>query len=124
MFKITEIKDIPVFIDKYISEDKSGRLSNDAHFFCNVVKNLDFTRITDNRNKTLYRATVTDKLPIIDFYLKKSRLDHKYECLYEVELNLPKSIDNELFKASYEDKEFSFSIEHYCDDELIIEIIK
>ena len=89
--KIRSIRKIPRFIGEYFNE---GVLSyDDIGDFSKLLTTLDYTLIDD----TKLICILDNKPKFIDFYLDKSKLDRQYLCKYEDELDLPKSIANEIY---------------------------
>ena len=89
--KIRSIRKIPRFIGEYFNE---GILTyDDINEFSKLLVTLDYTLIDD----TKLTCILDCKPKFIDFYLDKSKLDKKYICKYEEELDIPKSIYNEIY---------------------------
>lgn len=95
--KIKAVKKIPRFIGEYFNE---GLLSTeDLEEFSKLLISLDYTILEEEK----LVAVLDQESPFINFYLEKSKLDSNYFCKYEDELDVPKSISNELFTIQISD---------------------
>lgn len=124
--KFTSVVNVPVFIESYIFADKSGTLEEFTHIFCNDIMNLDFNKYIKN-NTIYYEAYITNDISkrFIQFYLEKSQLDHYYDCKYEDEKNISKSISNELFEVEIDNTYIvHIYIDSFENDKLIFAVIK
>lgn len=124
--KFVDIIEIPKFIEKYISVN-GYMIEKYTHTFCAYLLKTEFEKIIDKSNNIKYMADVNDKTIscCIDFYLDKSELNYYYECKYESEIGVPKSITNEIFKIQLEDgKEVELYIESFKDNKLILAVLK
>lgn len=104
--KIKKIIRIPVFIDKYVLENIPS-LNNYIESFKNGIIESDLYEYYNENAQRCFKTNVylVDMISFIDFYILKSKLDHYYKCIYEDELNLPKSISNELFTVELDNGE-------------------
>ena len=122
--KIKEFISIPKFIDKYINKNECG-VENFTHDFCKIMMELEFECKPNGENSNIYLFDSKDNYSIkrfLEFYFNKSKLDYKFKCTYEDELNLSKSISNELFVvASIDDKIITMYIDSF--DNGIIKMI-
>lgn len=101
--KIRDFLGLPNFINKYIERKEPGLdiLSND---FCKILKEIDY-KISKYEYKYNYEFEVGDNYTIkrfMEFFFTKSKLDNKYNCIYEMELDISKSSTNEFFLAELE----------------------
>lgn len=117
--KLDEFVSYPKFIDKYIENGDTG-LSILVNDFCKVLIEINTiqTHVDDN-GKNIYYIKVGDNYTIrrfVDFYIDKSKLSCKYECKYEDELDLPKSILNEVFVVGINGKPKTLYIDSYNGD--------
>ena len=104
--KITNIIDIPKFVSKYIDN-----IDCQLHSFCSYLldRKVDSFNIkTETEENEVYELEYTidenlyDIKYFINFYLEKIKLDNKYNCLYEMETDLSKSLSNETFTIELE----------------------
>lgn len=104
--KITNIIDIPKFVSKYIDN-----IDCQLHSFCSYLldRKVDSFNIkTETEENEIYELEYTidenlyDIKYFINFYLEKIKLDNKYNCLYEMETDLSKSLSNETFTIELE----------------------
>lgn len=120
--KIKQIVAVPTFIDKYIESKKDNQINSIIlNDFCNIIKKLEY-KINDSE----YIFNVGDNYTVkrfVNFYIDKSELSREYKCKYEDELDIPKSISNELFTIEFEDKCIVLYIKKYSNDLLIFEQI-
>ena len=94
--KIKTINKLPRFIGEYFNEKIISY--DELKAFSSLLLSLDYTLLDDNK-----LICVLDTKPaFVDFYLEKSRLDEHYFCKYEDELEVPKSISNEIYKIELE----------------------
>jgi hypothetical protein len=122
--KIVEIIDVPEFIKRYIEQDKSGTISELTHIFCTEILVSDIEYCVKEKTTHLYIDTLhnTKIAEFADLYLEKSELDHYLNCKYEDELDLYKSINNELFKIKISDvdKIMEFKIDSLENNTMIL----
>ena len=104
--KITNIIDIPKFVSKYIDN-----IDCQLHSFCSYLldRKVDSFNIkTETEENEVYELeyiideNLYDIKYFINFYLEKIKLDNKYNCLYEMETDLSKSLSNETFTIELE----------------------
>ena len=89
--QIRSVTKIPKFIGLYFNE---GKISlKEINEFSELLKNRCFTLLNDKSLVTV----IEDKSILVDFYLDKSRLDRNYNCKYEEELEISKSVYNEIY---------------------------
>lgn len=122
--KFTDIVKVPVFIESYIFDDESGTLEELTHIFCNDIMNLEFNMYTKN-NVIYYETYITnnDSKRFINFYLEKSQLSYCYQCRYEDEKDISKSISNEVFEVGINDTDtINIYIDSFKNDKLIFVI--
>ena len=94
--KIKSIVKIPRFIGEYFNNEV---LSIDMiKDFSNLLLSLNYTLVDDEK----LICILDEKPEIVDFYLDKSRLDDHYNCKYEDEVGVPKSISNEIYLIELE----------------------
>jgi hypothetical protein len=93
LLQIKQIEKIPRFIGKYYNK---GVISlKDINEFNSFLEKLNFAVTSDDR----YVTTIQDDIPkLLSFYIDKSKLNSEYKCKYEDELDISKSISNELYK--------------------------
>ena len=130
--KITNIIEIPKFISKYINHDIDD-IDCQLHSFCQYLLNRkvdSFNIQSESEDNEIYQLEyiLDDKLYdikyFINFYLEKSELDSKLNCLYEMETDLSKSLSNELFAVEIETDDGSkldtinIYIDSYVSDKL------
>lgn len=101
--KIGDIIEIPVFISEYINQNIDN-IDYHLHSFCKLLLSNNITSFGTDENETYiieYSIAEQDYSAkyFINFYLEKSNIDHKGNCLYELETNICKSLDNELFEV-------------------------
>ena len=91
--QIKRVEKIPRFIGEYYNK---GIVSlKDIEEFNTFLAKLNFAVTSDDK----YVATIQDEVPkLLLFYIYKSKLNNEYECQYEDELDMPKSISNELYQ--------------------------
>lgn len=99
--RINKFVSIPEFIKAYIDKEESG-LDTITHDFCGTLLDLEFATVIDalsgnNNTKYTIKTDIYSVRRFLDFYMQKSSLDSQLHCEYEDELDLPKSITNELF---------------------------
>ena len=88
---IRSILGIPRFIGLYFNKGEVN--SNYINEFSDVLLNSAYF----SREPNKYFAILNYKPKLIDFYIDKSKLDYNYRCKYEEELDIAKSIYNELY---------------------------
>ena len=124
--KLNEFIAIPKFIDKYIDNNDSCSMSVITHDFCKLMLDLEFEEVYEN-GKCYYSVDSKNLYAInrfIDFYIDKSKMDFKYTCKYELELNLGKSIMNELFILKFDNGLIaSLYIDSFVDGIIILKSI-
>lgn len=106
MNKIEEFISIPRFIEIYIDKKENG-LETLTHDFCKIMTELNYTVSPNNSNSNIYQFDSENNYSIkrfLDFYFDKSKLNLKLMCKYEDELNISKSIANELFVINSNNK--------------------
>jgi hypothetical protein len=131
--KISDIIEIPVFVSQYINKDIDN-IDYHLHSFCNLLLTNNISAFGTEENETykIEYAIPEQDFSVryfINFYLEKSTIDNKGNCLYELETDLPKSLTNELFeiKLSTDDGSDLDSTKVYIDsftsDKLILKSI-
>jgi hypothetical protein len=102
--KFINIIDVPIFIKSYIFDDKSGTIENFTHIFCKYIMSIEFIEFTNEQKEICYKYIIKDSMvrDYIIFYLDKSKLDFYFQCKYENEKDIPKSLANELFTVELE----------------------
>ena len=104
--KITNIIEIPKFVSKYIDN-----IDCQLHSFCKYLldRKVDSFNIeTETEENEIYQLeyivdeNLYDIKYFINFYLEKIKLDNKYNCLYEMETDLSKTLSNETFTIELE----------------------
>lgn len=104
--KITNIIEIPKFVSKYIDN-----IDCQLHSFCKYLldRKVDSFNIeTETEENEIYQLeyiideNLYDIKYFINFYLEKIKLDSKYNCLYEMETDLSKTLSNETFTIELE----------------------
>lgn len=115
MMYIESIKGIPVFIGKYFN---AGKISiDDIKEFENILIKSEY--FFYNKNK--YATKLNSKPALIDFYIKYSKVDIHGNCIYEDELDLPKSIYNEVYKLQVVGgNKINVSIDYINEENLLI----
>ena len=89
---IRKINKIPLFIGRYFN---NGKISiDDINEFEKIIINSEYFFYDKNK----YATKLKSKPKLLDFYIEHSKLDNKYYCKYEDELDIPKSISNEIYK--------------------------
>ena len=107
ILKIASIESIPRFIGLYFNEHQISM--HEISQFDKLLNELYFTCIDTDEY-----ITSTNHNNFITFYLEKTRLDRYLNCKYEDELDIPKSISNELFVARTNNGDLiQFIIEDY-----------
>lgn len=135
--KITNIIEIPKFISIYINKGIDD-IDYQLHSFCKYLLNRkvdsfsidsETEDINEYRFEYIVDATSYDIKYFINFYLDKLKLDYKFNCLYEEETELPKSLSNEIFIIELETDDGSkldtikVYIESFESDKLILKSI-
>ena len=135
--KITNIVEIPKFVSKYITTDIDN-IDCQLHSFCKYLldRKVDSFNIqTETEENEVYQLEyiLDDKLYdikyFINFYLEKSELDSKFNCLYEMETDLSKSLSNETFTVEIETDDGSeldtidIYIDSFSSDKLIFKSV-
>lgn len=97
---ITNIKENPIFIQKYIENDNQ-EVNHMLESFRKFIIDKETTTVTFKDNIMLLEYYIDDNdfniRYFANYYLAKSSLNNKYECDYEVDLGLAKSVSNETF---------------------------
>lgn len=91
--RILSVKSIPRFIGEYFNKNLIS--FDDIKEFSKILISTEFDYIEYSNNQYIGFLDYTPKL--IKFYKDKSKLDHYYRCKYEDELDIPKSISNEVY---------------------------
>jgi len=108
--KITNIIEVPKFISKYITNNIDD-IDCQLQSFCKYLLNRKVNSFNINseiEDNEIYQLEyiLDDKLYdikyFINFYKEKSELDCKFNCLYEMETDLSKSLSNETFTVTIE----------------------
>jgi len=112
---IQSIVKIPRFIGEYFN---IGLLSDRVIAeFSETLKRSYFTLDNDR----CYICTLKEKPEFIDFYINKSKLDDKYECIYENEIDIPKSIYNEIYVIEIDDgRVLNISLKYNDENDCLI----
>lgn len=118
MNKLTEIKSVPIFVNKYCNSEKMKHLELNTKLF-NFTQDILFKECIIEDDKITILNVNLDK-QFIDFYLDKSKLDRYYNCIYENETGIPKSVSNECFKIVINGYEKSVIIEKYSENKLYL----
>ena len=132
--KITNIIEIPKFISTYISNNIDN-IDYQLHSFCKYLLNrkidsfmIDASAIESGIYQFEYNINDTcyDIKYFINFYLEKTKLDSKLDCLYEQDTGLSKSITNETFIVELESDDGSkldtidLYIDSFMSDKLVL----
>lgn len=121
-----KIISLPEFIDKYIKlgypliKDYSDAFSNSISKY--EAEKFSFV----GKAKLVIRDIRDTDYAIINFlelYFALSGLDCKYRCVYEDELDIPKSTDNESFIIEYNQVKYKANIEEFDDGTLVFEAV-
>lgn len=100
---ITNIKENPIFIQKYIENDNS-ELNHMLESFRKFILDKESSAVNIKDDIILIEYYIDDNdfniRYFTNYYLTKSSLNNKYECDYEVDLGLAKSISNETFTVT------------------------
>jgi hypothetical protein len=117
-FKIISIEDIPLFLKK-----SDTYYLNLVYEFINILLNLSVDNIDENYIM-IYNKNINNKF--IDYYLDQVKIDkYTYAVKYEDELDIPKSVLNEIFKIKLDNgKIYDVIIKSYINNYLKLEIIK
>lgn len=113
--KIKGFISIPAFIEKYIYKNEPG-LENITHDFCKFIMDLDYEEYVNDKGNLIYKFNTNENYSVkrfIEFYFDKSKLDTEYNCKYEDELKLTKSISNEIFVIEFKDKILKLYIDSF-----------
>lgn len=128
---ITNIKSNPIFIQKYI-ENNNTELDHMLDCFKRFIINKDSSAVNFKDNIMLIEYFVDDNdfniRYFVNYYLTKSSLNNKYECDYEVDLGIAKSISNETFSITLNinnhiQDDINIIIESCDNNKLILKII-
>ena len=111
---IKSIKGIPVFIGRYFNEGKISM--HDIQEFEEILTDSEYFKYDTNK----YATKLKSKPALVDFYIKHSKLDKYYNCKYEDELDLPKSIMNELYAVKVIGGEINNISLDYNDEENLL----
>ena len=102
--EIVNIKELPVFISKYMENNNDPELQHMLDSFKNFILNKDVSSYIFTDSLMLLEYIIDDHDYNIryfaNYYLEKSSLNNKYECSYESDLGIAKSISNECFVVS------------------------
>ena len=131
--KITNIIEIPSFISSYINKGIDD-IDYQLHSFCRFLLNrkIDSFKINEDESyqfEYIINETCYDIKYFINFYLSKSELNCKYECLYETETDISKSVANEIFIVELETDDGSkldtveVIIDCFASDKLILKSV-
>ncbi len=131
--KITNIIEVPLFISNYINKGIDD-IDYQLHSFCRFLLNrkIDSFKMEEDENYQFeYNIDNTsyDIKYFINFYLEKSELNCKFECLYETETDISKSVSNEIFKVELETDDGSkldtieVIIDSFQSDKLILKSV-
>ena len=130
--KITNIIEIPKFISSYISNNIDN-IDYHLHSFCKLLLTKSIATFgSDNEIFKLEYEVPQEEYSIryfINFYLEKSDIDCKGDCIYEIETNVTKSLSNEVFEVELKTDEDSdlgtikVYIDSFTSDRLILKSI-
>lgn len=124
--KLEEIVSVPTFIQKYIEKEAEHFSNVILVDFCNIIKNAKYS-INHVNNHEEYIFNVGENnytvKRFIEFYLDKSLLKNDLSCRYEEELDLPKSVSNEVFIIKFEDKISALSLIKYESQSLYFQLM-
>ena len=102
--EIVNIKELPVFISKYMEDKKDSELQHMLDSFKKFILNREVSSYVFTDSLILLEYTLDDHDYNIryfaNYYLEKSSLNNKYECSYESDLGIAKSVSNEVFIVS------------------------
>lgn len=118
--KSFECEKLPIFINGYINK---GFIDiTDTHNFCRELLQTPFQISIDRDGKSVYTFEIDNYFvkKFADFYIEKSKLDLKYNCKYEDELDIPKSIMNEFFIFIIDGEKVSLYIDSYKNNKLVM----
>lgn len=91
--RILSVKSIPRFIGEYFNKNLIS--FDNIKEFSKILISTEFDYLKHSNNQYIGFLDYTPEL--IKFYKDKSKLDHYYRCKYEDELDIPKSISNEVY---------------------------
>ena len=104
--KLLSISDSPVFINKYIEQGDNLLAKYLSDFLRFITKREIWKFSSTGSTNFLLEYDLKDEDYNIryfaEYYLNKVKLDNKYECQYEEDLDIPKEIANEVFKGVLE----------------------
>ena len=111
---IKAIKCIPMFISRYLNNDKIS--IDSVKEFDEILLNSEYYFYDKNK----YATELKYKPALIDFYKKYSQVDRYGNCLYENDLDLPKSIYYEIYSLRVISGEIKFVSIDFDEDELLL----
>lgn len=120
---IQEFSEIPDFIRAYMII--KPELETLTHEFCKSLTNMKFKEDMID-HKPQYTFDIDNNETIIkfaEFYIEKSKLDYKYNCVYEDEIDMPKSIINEFFVVLIDNQKVYVYIDSFSNKELVLKAI-
>lgn len=118
LLKIKYINNIPKFIGEYYNK---GEISlEDINSFNSFLTKLNFSVTNDDK----YVTTIDEEPKLLKFYIDKSKLDRQYRCKYEEELNIAKSVSNELYKFDTIYGSFDATIDYKDEYKCLILVIE
>ena len=112
---IKSIKGIPVFVGRYFN---TGKISiTDINEFDDILKNSEFFFYGKNK----YATRLKYKPVLVYLYIKYSKLDRYGNCRYENDLNISKSVSNEIYTLKIlGDEEIKVTLDYDDEDSLLI----
>lgn len=108
--QILSVESIPKILGLYFNENHVS--IDDLHNFKSIFKGELITIFEDNK----YVVCFNQRYKVIDFLLEKTKLDRYYNCKYEEDLQIPKSVSNESFDIKL-DNNITISVYIYGYDE-------
>ena len=115
MMYIKAIEEIPIFVGRYFNVGKISM--TDINEFSDILKNSEFFFYDKNK----YATKLKYKPVLVYLYIKYSKLDRYGHCRYEEEIDLFKSISNEIYKLRLlGDEKINVTIDYNEEDNLLI----
>lgn len=115
--RILSVKSIPRFIGEYFNKNLIS--FDDIKEFSKILISTEFDYLKHSNNQYIGFLDYTPEL--IKFYKDKSKLDHYYRCKYEDELDIPKSISNEVYVLQLIDESIiSVSLLYNFDHNILV----
>ena len=115
--RILSVKSIPRFIGEYFNKNLIS--FDDIKEFSKILISTEFDYLKHSNNQYIGFLNYTPEL--IKFYKDKSKLDHYYRCKYEDELDIPKSISNEVYVLQLIDESIiSVSLLYNFDHNILV----